>query len=183
MPIEILSPIIRILSVYRAGMVLFMGMEKRKKRILFVCWGNICRSPMAEYIMKHLADQAGLSAELEIDSAAVSSEETGNPVYPPARRILKAHGVFCGDHRARRMQAADYDRYDYLIGMDAVNIERMKRIAGGDPQGKIRTMMSFCGRNAEVSDPWYTGDFAAAYNDILAGCNGLLEQLLEEGDR
>ena len=182
MPTKILRRI-RILSVLRAGMVLFMGMEKGKKRILFVCWGNICRSPMAEYIMKHLAEAAGLGDALEIDSAAVSNEETGNPVYPPARRILQAHGIFCRDHRARRMQAADYDRYDYLIGMDDVNIERMKRIAGGDPQDKIRTMLSFCGQNGEVSDPWYTGDFETAYQDILAGCTGLLQQLEEEGIR
>ena len=145
-------------------------------RILFVCWGNICRSPMAEYIMKYLAERAGLSACFAIDSAGVSAEETGNPVYPPARRILRAHGIPCGDHRARQMTRADYDSHDLLIGMDTVNIARMKRICGGDPEHKIRLMMDFTDQAGDVSDPWYTGDFETAYRDILAGCTGLIAE-------
>lgn len=155
-------------------------MEEKKKKILFVCWGNICRSPMAEYIMKYLAGQAGLSDRFEIDSAAVSAEETGNPVYPPARRILHAHGIPCGNHRARQMTRADYDCHDLLIGMDTVNIAWMKRICGGDPEHKIRQMMDYTDRPGDVSDPWYTGDFETAYRDILAGCTGLIAQTEQE---
>ncbi|MBQ6532563.1 MAG: low molecular weight phosphotyrosine protein phosphatase [Solobacterium sp.] len=135
---------------------------------------------MAEYIMKYLAGQAGLSDRFEIDSAAVSAEETGNPVYPPARRILHAHGIPCGNHRARQMTRADYDCHDLLIGMDTVNIAWMKRICGGDPEHKIRQMMDYTDRPGDVSDPWYTGDFETAYRDILAGCTGLIAQTEQE---
>ncbi|MBQ6355690.1 MAG: low molecular weight phosphotyrosine protein phosphatase [Solobacterium sp.] len=135
---------------------------------------------MAEYIMKYLAGQAGLSDRFEIDSAAVSAEETGNPVYPPARRILHAHGIPCGNHRARQMTRADYDCHDLLIGMDTVNIAWMKRICGGDPEHKIRQMMDYTDRPGDVSDPWYTGDFETAYRDTLAGCTGLIAQTEQE---
>ena len=148
-------------------------------RILFVCHGNICRSPMAEFVMKDMAARAGVEEDFEIASAATSAEELGNPVYPPARRKLAAHGIDCAGKTARRMTRADYDRYDLLIGMDAANIRNMTRIAGGDPEGKIHLLLDFAGRHDEVADPWYTGDFDATWNDVTEGCSELLRQLLE----
>ena len=144
--------------------------------ILFVCHGNICRSPMAEFILKQEVQKAGLQ-NFHIESAAVSAEEIGNPVYPPARRKLAEHGIGCSGKRARRMTPADYDRFDLLIGMDASNLRGMKRICSGDPEHKIRSMMSFAGRDGDVADPWYTGDFEAAWRDIAVGCRGLLNAL------
>ena len=135
-------------------------------RILFVCHGNICRSPMAEFVMKHLVERAGLSEQFHIASAATSTEELGNEVYPPARRKLS--------ETARQMTRRDYDEYDLLIGMDDWNIRNMERIAGGDPEGKIHKLMSFTDRPADVADPWYTGDFERTWQDVLAGCKALL---------
>ena len=147
-------------------------------RILFVCHGNICRSPMAEFVMKDLVKKAGREAEFEIASAATSTEEIGNPVYPPARRELAAHGIGCAGHAARQLRRADYDHYDLLIGMDGANVRNMRRMCGGDPDGKIRLLLDFAGRpGQEVADPWYTGDFTATWRDVEAGCRGLLEQL------
>lgn len=146
------------------------------KRILFVCHGNICRSPMAEMLLKHLVRERGLTG-YEIASAAVSREEIGNPVYPPARRELAAHGVRCEDHRARQLTAADYDRWDHLIGMDMSNITRMLRILGGDPQGKVHRLLDFTGHPADVADPWYSDRFDLCYRDILRGCEALLDYL------
>ncbi|MDR3729577.1 MAG: low molecular weight protein-tyrosine-phosphatase [Oscillospiraceae bacterium] len=147
-------------------------------KILFVCHGNICRSPMAEFVMKDLVKKAGREAEFEIASAATSTEEIGNPVYPPARRELAAHGIGCAGHAARQLRRADYDHYDLLIGMDGANVRNMRRMCGGDPDGKIRLLLDFAGRPAqEVADPWYTGDFTATWRDVEAGCKGLLEQL------
>ncbi len=148
-------------------------------KILFVCHGNICRSPMAEMILKHLVRERSLKGYV-IDSAAVSREEIGNGVYPPAKRELADHGVPCGNHRARQIVPADYDEWDYLIGMDSSNISRMLRIFGGDPQGKVYRLMEFTGRAAEVSDPWYSDRFDIAYRDILAGCEALLSHLEEK---
>lgn len=148
--------------------------------ILFVCHGNICRSPMAEFIMKDLVKKAGLETEFRIASAATSTEEAGNPVYPPARRKLAEHGIGCAGKTARQLTKADYDRYDFLIGMDQANLRNMRRICGGDPAGKIHLMLEYAGRAGDVADPWYTGDFEAAWRDVLDGCRGLLEQL--EGD-
>ena len=155
------------------------GMKNRKKRILFVCWGNICRSPMAEYIMKHLADQAELSGCLEIDSAAVSAEETGNPVYPPARAKLAEHGISCGGHHARQITRADYDHFDMIICMDSNNIRNTMRITGGDPDGKISLLLDHTPRAGQsVADPWYTGDFEATWRDVSEGCEALLAEIL-----
>ena len=144
-----------------------------KHRILFVCHGNICRSPMAEYVMKYLVEQAQLTDQFLIESAATSTEEIGNPVYPPARRKLAEHGISCNGHAARQMTRADYQRYDLLIGMDSANLRNMTRIAGGDPEGKIRPLLY----DKDVADPWYTGNFEATWQDVLRGCQALLEEL------
>ena len=145
-------------------------------KILFICHGNICRSPMAEMILKHLVRERGLSGFV-IDSAAVSREEIGNDVYPPAKRELAAHGVRCEHHRARQITAADYDQWDYLIGMDMSNITRMLRIFGHDDDHKVYRLMDFTGCPADVSDPWYSDRFDIAYQDIQAGCEALLRHI------
>ncbi len=148
------------------------------KRILFVCHGNICRSPMAEFVMKDLVKKAGLTSQFQIASAATSREEIGNPVYPPARRKLAEHGIACGGKTARQLTRADYGAYDLLIGMDQANLRNMRRICGGDPEGKIHLLLEYADRSGqEVADPWYTGDFEATWQDVLAGCQGLLASL------
>ena len=146
-------------------------------RILFVCHGNICRSPMAEFVMKELVSQAGREDDFYIESAATSPEEIGNEVYPPARRKRAEHGIGCQGKTARQMTRRDYDRFDLLIGMDAWNIRNMTRISGGDPEGKIRMLMDFTDRPGDVADPWYTGNFEATWRDVLEGCECLLRQL------
>ena len=146
-------------------------------KILFICHGNICRSPMGEFILKDLAAKAGLADRFHIESAATSTEEIGNPVYPPARRKLAQHGIDCAGKTARQLTAADYGRFDLLLSMDRANIRNMTRICGGDPQGKIHLLMEYTGHpGREVADPWYTGDFDATWDDVLAGCQGLLKQ-------
>jgi protein-tyrosine phosphatase len=147
------------------------------KRILFVCHGNICRSPMAEFVMKDLVRKAGREDEFHIESAATSTEEIGNEVYPPARRKLAEHDISCKGKTARQMTRRDYDRFDLLIGMDAWNIRNMKVICGGDPDNKIRQLLDFTDRPGDVADPWYTRDFEATWRDVLLGCQCLLEQL------
>ena len=144
-------------------------------KVLFVCHGNICRSPMAEFVLRDMVKKAGRSAEFEIASAATSTEELGNPVYPPARRELKAHGIDCTGKTARQLSWADYDRYDLFIGMDQRNLRAMHRILKGDPQKKIRLMMDYTDRPGDVADPWYTGEFGVTWRD--EGCRGLLEAL------
>ena len=144
-------------------------------RILFVCHGNICHSPMAEFIMKALTRSQGLERQYSIESAAVSSEETGNPIYPPAKRCLAQHGVpFDNGKRARQITLADYDRFDRIICMDASNLRLIRRIIPSDPENKIHLLMSYTGRGRDVADPWYTGDFEEAFQDILEGCEGIL---------
>ena len=173
-------------------------------KILFVCHGNICRSPMAEFIMKDLVTKAGLESQFHIASAATSTEEIGCPVYPPARRKLAEHGIDCSGKTARQLTRADYDQYDLLIGMDSANLRNMRRICGGDPDGKIHLLMEFSCRHRkgearersvfspqaeteesglcfdDVADPWYTGDFETTWRDVLEGCEGLLRAIKEE---
>ena len=146
-------------------------------KVLFVCHGNICRSPMAEFIMKKLVNEVGIADKFDIASAATSSEELGNPVYPPARRKLAEHGIGCDGKTARRITAADYAKYDLLIGMDNANMRNMNRAFGGDSEGKLKMLMDYTSRPGEVSDPWYTGDFERAYRDIDEGCRELLADL------
>ena len=149
-----------------------------KYRILFVCHGNICRSPMAEFVMKDLVEKAGVAQQFLIESAATSTEEIGNSVYPPARRKLAEHGISCQGKTARQMTRLDYGRYDLLIGMDSWNIRNMRAISGGDPERKIRMLMDYTNRPGDVADPWYTGDFEATWRDVLEGCEALLSQLM-----
>ena len=146
-------------------------------KLLFVCHGNICRSPMAEFVMKDMVKKAGLADQFEIASAATSTEELGNPVYPPARRKLLEHGIRCDGKRARQMTRADYRNYDLLIGMDNWNIRNMTRMCGGDREGKIRMLLDYTGYSRSVADPWYTGDFDATWDDVTEGCRALLEHL------
>ena len=150
--------------------------KEAKHRILFFCHGNICRSPMAEFVMKDLVSKAGLEDSFMIESAATSTEEIGNSVYPPARRKLAEHGIGCAGKTARQMTRSDYDRYDLLIGMDSWNIRNMRNICGGDPEGKIVMLMDFTRRPGDVADPWYTGNFEATWRDVLEGCQALLER-------
>ena len=147
------------------------------KRILFVCHGNICRSPMAEFVMKDLVKKAGLNDDYDIESVATSTEEIGNEVYPPARRKLAEHGIGCKGKTARQMTRADYQRFDLIVGMDQWNMRNMLRICGSDPEGKIKLLMDFTERPGEVADPWYTGNFDATWRDVLEGCTGLLDWL------
>ena len=164
-------------------------------KVLFICYGNICRSPMAEFIFKDMVNNRGVSDQFYIASAATSTEEIwngiGNPVYPPAKRELAKHGISCEGKRAVQLKKSDYDKYDYLIGMDQSNIQNMTRIAGGDPEKKIYKMLEFAGdgwkelkagkRNLDkvpdVADPWYTGNFDDTWRDVTAGCEGLLKFL------
>ena len=149
-------------------------------KILFVCLGNICRSPMAEFVMKDLVRKAGLADRFSIASAATSDEERGNPVYPPARRKLAEHGLSCDGKTARQLTAADYANYDLLVGMDTSNLRNMQRICGGDPQHKISLLLDYTGSPGSVADPWYTGDFEATWRDVNEGCTGLLEHLKQQ---
>ena len=146
-------------------------------KILMVCHGNICRSPMAEFVMKDLVKKAGCEWAFEIASAATSTEEIGNPVYPAARRKLAEHGIGCAGKTARQLRREDYEYYDYLIGMDSANLRNMRRICGGDPEGKISLLLDHTDRPGNVADPWYTRDFEATWRDVLEGCGRLLEEL------
>ena len=144
---------------------------------MFVCHGNICRSPMAEFVMKRLVEEAGRVGEYEIASAATSTEEIGNGVYPPARRKLAEHDISCDGKRARQLTQRDYDHYDLLICMDEYNLRNMHCMLGGDPADKMHLLLDYTDRPGEVADPWYTGNFDRTYEDILEGCTCLLEQL------
>ncbi len=151
-------------------------------KIMFVCLGNICRSPMAEYVMKKLVKEAGREDEFFISSAATSTDEinpdgSGNPVYPPARAELAKHGISCEGKTAVQLQKSDYEKYDLFIGMDSSNIRDMHRMLGGDPEGKIHKLCEYSGTGRDVADPWFYGNFDKTYEDVLAGCKGLLLSL------
>ncbi len=148
-------------------------------KLLFVCHGNICRSPMAEFVMKRMVKEKGLEKDFVIASAATSREELGNPVYPPARRKLLEHGISCSGKTARQMTAEDYEFYDYILIMDRNNERDIRRIVRSDPQQKIRRLMDYTERPRDVADPWYTGDFEQTWQDINEGCRALLDAILE----
>ena len=153
-------------------------------KVLFICHGNICRSPMAEFVLKDMVEKAGLSDCFEIASAATSTEEiwngVGNPVYPPAKAELAKHGISCEGKRAVQLKTSDYDDYDYLIGMDSMNIRNIERMTGHQG-GKIHMLLEFAGSSASISDPWYTGVFDKTYEDVVTGCEAFLQYLKEEG--
>lgn len=153
-------------------------------RIMFVCHGNICRSPMAEFIFKDMIKRKHLENEFFVASTATSTEEIwgdiGNPVYPPAKAELAKHGISCEGKRAVQLKKSDYDKYDFFIGMDSMNIRNMYRILGSDPDGKIRKLMEYTDRGGDVADPWYSNRFDVAYRDIYDGCDGLLESLIDK---
>ena len=157
-----------------------MGISERKikqMKIMFICHGNICRSPMGEFILKDLLQKEYLIGHT-VASSAVSREEIGNPVYPPARRELAKHGISCDGHHARQLTRAEYDQYDLFLVMDGSNLRLLKHIFPDDPEHKIHRLLEFAGRPGEdVDDPWYSGDFSTAYADILAGCEGLLDYI------
>ena len=147
-------------------------------KVLFVCHGNICRSPMGEYVLKDMVKKAGVSHKFQIASAAVSREEIGNPVYPPARAELARRGIPCEKRGARQLTRRDYDDYDLLIAMDSMNIRNIARIIPSDPSGKIHKLMDYTDRpGRDVADPWYSDRFDICYEDVLAGCEGLLNAL------
>lgn len=149
-------------------------------RVLFICHGNICRSPMAEFMFKDMTARRGLAEEFEIASAATSTEEiwngVGNPVYPPAKAELARHGIGCEGKRAVQLKREDYDYYDWLIGMDSMNMRNIERMTG-HKDGKIRKLLTFAGENGDVADPWYTGDFGRTWRDIERGLEGFLKYL------
>ena len=151
------------------------------KKIMFVCHGNICRSPMAEFIFKRMINEKGLTNEFLVASSATSREEiigdVGNPVYPPARAELLRHGIDPGDKRAVQLTKADYEKYDFLIPMDSMNVRNMMKIIGSDPDGKVKKLMDYTARGGDVADPWFTGNFKITYKDIADGCEALLKEL------
>ena len=151
-----------------------------KIKIMFVCHGNICRSPMAEFVLKKMLEKEGRDGEFYVASAATSSEEIwngrGNPVYPPAKEELRRHGITCEGKRAVQLIPADYDEYDLIIGMDGANIRNMHRLFGGDPKGKIKKLLDYAD-GGDISDPWYSGDFETTYKDVCKGCEGLIKSI------
>ncbi len=146
-------------------------------KILFVCHGNICRSPMAEFVMKNMVKEQGVEGDFHIESCATSTEEIGNPVYPPARKKLAEEGISCAGKTARQMTKEDYEKFDYIVAMDHFNLRNMKGFVGDDPKGKVSLLLDFTNRPGDVADPWYTGDFDATYRDVTEGCRGLLERI------
>ncbi len=154
-------------------------------RVLFVCLGNICRSPMAEFIMKSIVSERSLSDRFYIASAATSTEEiwngVGNPVYPPAKRELAKHGISCEGKRAVQITKADYGKYDYILGMEQRNIQNILRIVGKDPEHKVKLLLDYSDHPRDIADPWYTGNFESTYRDVVEGCEGFLLYLEREG--
>ena len=153
--------------------------------VLFVCHGNICRSPMAEFIFKDMVNNRGVSDQFYIASAATSTEEIwngiGNPVYPPAKRELAKHGISCEGKRAVQLKKSDYDKYDFLIGMEERNRRNMLRILGKDPEKKVSLLLDYADEHGDIADPWYTGNFDITYRDVVRGCEGFLKYLEGKG--
>lgn len=148
--------------------------------VLFVCHGNICRSTMAEFVMKDLVKKAGLSQQITVDSRACRTDEIGNDTHPGTKRVLQAHGIPFTKRAARLIRREDYDKYDVIIGMDEENMRDLHRLTQGDPKRKCHLLMSYVGENREVADPWFTGDFETTYRDVNAGCQALLQKI--QGD-
>ena len=150
-------------------------------RVLFVCHGNICRSPMAEFIMKDMLIKRGISDKFYIASAATSTEEiwngVGNPVYPPAKKELAKHGISCEGKRAVQITRSDYGKYDYILGMEERNIRNILRIVGKDPEHKVKLLLDYSDVPRDIADPWYTGNFESTYRDVVEGCEGFLKYL------
>ena len=146
-------------------------------KVLFVCHGNICRSPMAEFVMKDMVKKLGVSDNFEIASAAVSTEEIGNEVYPPAKRKLSEHGISCEGKTARQMTKEDYTYYDFIIAMDKSNLRNMTRIIGTVPNEKVSLLMAYTDSPRDVADPWYTGDFDQTWKDVNEGIKGFLNKI------
>ena len=152
-------------------------------RVLMVCWGNICRSPIAQFVLQDMVNKRGIAGEFHIESAATSTEEIGNGIYPPAKAELARHGIGVpgnelgvSEKRARQLRHDDYDKWDYIIGMEQLNMSYMHRILGGDPEGKVKLLMDFTGLSEDIDDPWYTGDFEGVYKQIVRGCEALLTE-------
>lgn len=150
-------------------------------KVLFVCHGNICRSPMAEFIMKALIRKVGCKKAIAVDSVAATTEEIGNDMYPPAKRMLTKKGIPFSPRHARLITASDYARADYILCMDEENLTDLARLTRGDPEKKVSLLLSWAGRRAEVADPWYTGNFEETYEDILEGCEALLKNISRQG--
>ncbi len=155
---------------------------KRYVRVLFICHGNICRSTMCESVFVHMVQEAGLADKFVIDSAATSTEEIGNPPHWGTVNKLKQVGIALVPHRAKQIRAADYDKFDYIIGMDTANIRNLNRILKGDPKGKVYKLLSFAGLGRDIADPWYTGNFDETYSDIVEGCSGFLKYLKDNSE-
>ena len=168
-------------AIFKMGLTAQKGISEMTN-ILFVCHGNICRSPMAEFYMKDLVERSGCADAFSIASAATSAEEIGNPVYPPARRELARHGISCIGKTARRLKPADYHCCDYLVGMDSANLQDMRRLFGGDPEEKCLRLLDLTDDPRDVADPWYTGDFGQTYRDVEKGCRALLPRLKASGE-
>ena len=149
-------------------------------KILFICHGNICRSPMAEFVMKKLVSDMGLGDKFYIESAATSREEIGNPVYQPVRKLLSQHGIDTSGKTARQMTKADYDRFDYIVAMDRNNLRNMERIIGRDVENKVSLLLNHAGIDRDVADPWYTRDFEATWDDVNVGCKALLREVISK---
>lgn len=148
--------------------------------ILFICHGNICRSPLAEFVMKDLTERQGLAGKFQIASAATSREELGNDIHPGTRRVLEREGIPFSSRQARQITKSDYEAYDYIIAMDRANLRNLERLLGGDPEGKFFLFLEFAGEHRDIADPWYTGNFDETYRDIKQGCTALLEFLLQQ---
>lgn len=146
-------------------------------RVLFICHGNICRSPMAEFVLKDLVSKNNLDGAFHIESAATSYEEIGNPVYPPARRELARHGIACDCKRARKLVRADFVEYDYLIAMEQYNLRNIRREFGSELADRMTLLLDYTDTPGDIDDPWYTGNFEITYREIVEGCTGFLKQL------